>query len=81
MTYDTSTMRRFLGDEATDRECEQYAAFLLSKGWDLVETVDGEPAAERDGERMSEEQWAESLREFCAAEVTVTVAELTAKED
>lgn len=79
MEFNTSNTRRFLGDEATDRDCEQYAAFLLAKGWNLVETIGGELAAERCGERMTEEQWTETLREFTAG-VTVNVAELTEEQ-
>ena len=54
-------MINLLGPDADDEDAEIFADYLTSHGWELFERMDGQISAERNGEEMSEEEWAEAL--------------------
>ena len=63
--YNADNMHKFLGSEATDAQAQQFAEYLLSHGWELVENSDGQYVAYHegeDGEAMTEQEWQDALQ-------------------
>ncbi len=63
MTYTAENMSRLLGSAADDKDAEQFAEYLISHGWELLENSDGYLYPYRDGEAMTEAEWQAALFE------------------
>lgn len=64
MPYNADNMAHFLGSEATNESAKIFAEYLLSHGWELVESSEGQYVAyHEDGEEMSEAEWQDALME------------------
>lgn len=61
MDITAANMINLLGPDADDQDAEYFADYLTSHGWELFEREDGQINACRNGEVMTEEEWAEAL--------------------
>lgn len=64
MSYNADNMMNFLGTDVSDREAEDFASFLESRGWELSLNSDGQYVAYRDGEEMTESEWQAELNAY-----------------
>lgn len=64
MSYNADNMMNFLGTDVSDREAEDFASFLESRGWELSLNSDGQYVAYRDGEEMTESEWQAELNSY-----------------
>lgn len=64
MSYNADNMMNFLGPDVSDREAEDFAMFLESRGWELSLNSDGQYVAYRDGEEMTESKWQAELNAY-----------------
>ena len=62
--YNADNMMIFLGPDVSDREAEDFAMFLESRGWELSLNSDGQYVAYRDGEEMTESEWQAELNAY-----------------
>ena len=63
--YNADNMAGFLGSDVNDREAEDFALFLESRGWELI-FDEGERIyrAYRDDAEMTEEEWQAELNAY-----------------
>lgn len=59
--YDAHNMYPFLGSEAQDNDAQEFASFLLARGWELALDSEGYFRAYRDGAEMTEQEWQDEL--------------------
>ena len=62
--YNADNMMNFLGPDVSDREAEDFAIFLESRGWELSWNSDGQYVAYRAGEEMTESEWQAELNAY-----------------
>lgn len=63
--YNADNMAGFLGSDVNDREAEDFATFLESRGWELIfDESERIYRAYRDDVEMTEEEWQNELNAY-----------------
>lgn len=69
MSYNAENMSGICGNDCTDEQANNFAEYLINQGWELHLYLEEHASheqyyAHRDGEEMTETEWAEALADY-----------------